>query len=99
MKTKKVLVKARSLIEKGWTQKALARDAHGEKVHPKDPNACEWCATGALRAVLVNISDYSDLLTSQAPSDIILFNDNTNTTKEDILAVFDKAIERCDDDH
>ena len=99
MTTKEVLVKARTLVEKGWTQGAFAKDDYGYIVKSTDPKACSWCATGAIQAVLpknVPFSDYTALLT--VPNGIVLFNDNLNTTKEDVLKVFDKAIARCDDD-
>ena len=101
MTTKEVLVKAKALVEKGWTQEVSARDDYGYHVEPTDSNACYWCATGALQAVLprnVLFSDYCDLLTREAPCDIILFNDDADTTKEDILKVYDEAIARCEDD-
>ena len=101
MKTKDVLVKARSLVEKGWTQGVAARNDYGYHVEPTDSDACYWCATGAIQAVLpkdVLFSDYCDLLASEAPYDIVLFNDDADTTKEDILKVYDKAIARCMDE-
>ena len=65
-------------------------------------SACSWCATGAIQAVVpINIDplQYYDLLTTLAPYGIVLFNDDTNRTKEDILEVYDEAIARCENDH
>ena len=100
MTTKEILTEARGFIERGWTQGICARDSDGEPVPAKDPSACEWCVVGAVWAALPEgriISDYTDLLTGQAPYDVALFNDNEDTTKEDILKVFDEAIARCED--
>ena len=102
MTAKEVLVKARGLIEKGWTQKVGSRDIDGNVVFAKDSRASSWCASGAIWAVLpedVLYSDYTDLLTRQALCDITQFNDDPNTTKNDILEIYDKAIERCEDEN
>lgn len=37
-------------VERGWCQGALAKDADGSRVGPTDPDACQWCAMGAIRA-------------------------------------------------
>ena len=49
-KADEILTEARTLIEKGWTQGKYARDADGNPISEKDPNACEWCALGAVYA-------------------------------------------------
>lgn len=45
-----VLENARALIAdpERWTRSALARDSAGGEVHERHPNACQWCALGAL---------------------------------------------------
>lgn len=47
-----------------WAQKASARNKAGESRDPLDPEACSWCATGALyfevhAALLENVSPRS----------------------------------------
>lgn len=53
MTTAEVLQKARDLIadESRWTHGKYARDALGEDVEPTSPEACKFCALGALLAV------------------------------------------------
>lgn len=48
-----LLVAGRELISDvgRWTQDALARLPDGRKVDPLDPDACRWCALGALYPV------------------------------------------------
>lgn len=49
-----VLEKARALIadKKRWTQREFARNRRSETVSPDDPEACRWCAAGAVMRVL-----------------------------------------------
>jgi len=93
------LVKARSYIEKGWTQGEYARDKEGDSVTSWDPTAVCWCARGAFRAVDGNYpsssaSDHSVFLLAEighfdSPT---LWNDYSKRTQQDVLALFDKAI-------
>ena len=112
MTTKQILVKARALIERGWTQNTAARNADGDHVAATSRHACRWCATGALYVVYESIPEWRedpkpaearDLVRAAIPNrndyeTIVGFNDADNTTQADVLAVFDKAIERCNDD-
>ena len=114
MTTKEVLEQARALIERGWTQGTAARNANGDHVAATSRHACMWCATGALYVVYERIPEWrddpktnqvADLLRSAIPKGsndyhqtIVGFNDAIETTKADILSIFDKAIARCDDD-
>ena len=102
MTTKEVLIQARGFIERGWTQRASARAAEGYPVRSKSPSACEWCASGAIRAVLPNSRNikefweyFFDLV--KPHFSLIEFNDDPKTTKEDVLALYDEAIAKCDD--
>ena len=114
MTTKEILEQARALIERGWTQNASARNADGDHVAPTSRHACKWCASGALNTVYETIQNWrddpkteeaSDLVRAAIPKGsndfhktIIGFNDAIETTKADILSVFDEAIARCEDD-
>ena len=99
---KEILIKARGFIERGWTQRASARAAEGYPVRSKSPNACEWCASGAIRVVLPNsrnIKEFWDYFSQLVKPHLSLieFNDDPKTTKEDVLAVFDEGIARCEE--
>ena len=100
-----VLTEARSYIEKGWTQRSFARDEYGKPVDGRDPEACEWCAMGAIWKVV----GYSGTEAYQEARDLIYslvdfvdfntvsqFNDHADTTQADVLALFDKAIKGID---
>jgi hypothetical protein len=89
------LTEARSLIERGWVRHHYAVDARGEGVHPTDPSAVAFCAVGALDATIGVGSDaYLEAigaLSAATRDGIVAFNDTH--TKEEVLGVFDKAIE------
>ena len=94
------LIKARALIEKGWAQGAFAKDKYGETVGTTDPTACQWCATGALMAIVGKEARYSycvKLLEEILQQSIIIFNDSRCRTKEEVLALYDKAIAEYQD--
>ena len=102
MTTKEVLIQARALILKGWTQEAFARDADGEPVSAKDPDACSWCVVGAVVAAYPDWDNLSKglwdflgrFVDEPCPDE---FNDLPETTQTDVLALFDRAIARCND--
>ena len=105
---KKLLVEARKLIsnERCWTQKAtakkLAYDGYLEATIATDPDACQWCASGAVEKVFASWnSPYSGFrkqaisalsMASSGHRSIIGLNDCCHTTHDQVLAVFDKAI-------
>ena len=114
MTTKEILEQARALIERGWTQGTAARNSNGDHVSATSRHACEWCATGALYAIYETIPNWRDnrrtdeaaiLIRAAIPKGsndfhetIVSFNDAIETTKADMLAVFDEAIARCEND-
>ena len=103
MTNKEVLQEARKFVEKGWTQGVFARDKEGNTVESKDPRACKWNAMGALIAAnpqglyrWLELCSIFHSLTDKSLS--FAFNDEPETTKEDVLALYDKAIARCNND-
>jgi len=50
MNAKETLIKAKALIQnpENWTQGCSAVDNFGEEVSPSSPEACKFCALGAL---------------------------------------------------
>lgn len=96
---KNVLIEARRLlVEKGWTQRATARDNCGNYVSSRDPSAESFCMLGAVRAVAntrVERNRAYDVLEGHLPRpyfNLPTFNDVYGRKKEEVLAVFDKAI-------
>ena len=68
---------AASTVERGWTQRANARDGVGEPVQPHDLNARCWCAHGAInRAAFMTgvtiIDECGQVLFATKESGIIL---------------------------
>ena len=97
----RVLKDAREKIVKGWTQGPFAADALGVPLSPTHPNACKWCAMGAVSAA-AGPGEYGrirDVLNDEVYSlhgfpTMVCFNEDSDTTKEMVLAVFDNAINR-----
>ncbi len=94
------LQRARRIINAGWCQSAYARTADGKPCYSEfDEDAVSCCAVGAMyRAGSQNYSteivdEARQALDDAANVNVFRFNDNEDTTKQDVLAVFDKAIE------
>ena len=98
------LLKARDLIENGWTKGAMARKENREFCSETNRNAVCFCASGAIRRVTrceENRRKLFDLLAEQLPqsssmfgseSQVIDYNDDDNRRKKQIVRLFDKAI-------
>ena len=105
MKPATLLKHARKLINKGWCQRALARDAFGRHCDVEAKDATSYCILGALYAANLNFGgNYDTCETSLSTLSIILdrenkgsyglsgYNDATGRTKKEILSLFDQAI-------
>lgn len=94
-----LLIEARDLIIAGWTRYVPARNAKGDSVSVYSEEACQFCALGALHCVSHDRSQvYSNLVTAMQQNlqlffSIMIFNDDPQTKKSDIVALFDKTIE------
>jgi hypothetical protein len=93
---------ARGLIEAGFTQRAMARDAKGEMVLTSNPAAVSFCAVGALARVcertdLVDFSVFHTEYTALTGEDSIgaLITLNDTGTREDVLEKFNQLIEKA----
>ena len=91
------LIKARSFIERGWTQGTYARNANGQPTLCTGPDAVAWCMGGACKIAVGYNSLFACLplrvaLGSVVKSEVPPYNDAPGRTKEEVLAVFDKAI-------
>lgn len=105
MKTvKDVLVEAKALLlEKGWTKGAGARDARGMSVPNYSPQAARFCVLGAIECATMKSGELAraDALFYGARDSVarvacvgsvVTFNDAPMRTKEEVIAVLDKAI-------
>ena len=104
------LIKARDLLAKGFCKDNLACDAEGKAIGYEDPKAAQFCILGAMLIASddnVNYDKVVPLLASQLPqpwvemhpnwqmSALIAFNNHWETTQADIVALFDRAIEKA----
>lgn len=99
-----LLREARELIAQGWTQHAFARDAQGEICAASEAVATCWCIRGAVRRVcLTGESSESPLWgkvlhtlsTTLGRGGLAEWNDAPERTKEEVLSLFDRAIEKA----
>jgi hypothetical protein len=90
-----LLIRARSLLERGWCRGVPAIDAEGWMVHPVSEKAIAWCASGALIAAGWCRTDLDHpaihRLSAAMDGSICGFNDRQESV-EPILAAFDRAI-------
>lgn len=107
MTTLELLKDARDRIAKGWTQSASARLANGRAVNPHNPHAVSFCASGALGAnpnfdwLAVDRLVVDELVAalpegtqfSFGMNAVTYYNDDPETTQDDVLALYDRAIQ------
>jgi hypothetical protein len=83
----------RALLDTGWTQNAMARDATGKEVDREDPSAVSFCLLGGLRMVGgESTAGIRECLSKVLPPTFGLVSFNDNSTKNEVLALIDKAI-------
>jgi hypothetical protein len=107
MNAQEGLIEARRRIEAGWTRGLWACDDKGIAVSIGSPQACAYCAEGALLSLIsaglewaTAISFLNEALPvkwfgedyAEDGVGIAEFNDHEWTTKEDVLALYDRAI-------
>lgn len=94
-KIKELLAKPES-----WAQGSLARNRRGEAVGPSDESACCFCLWGAVVRCYPERSQYCDVLDALHAAiearvgkrlSLVSFNDRSETTHADILAVVERA--------
>jgi hypothetical protein len=103
---KEVLIAARYIIDTvGFCKKATARDRQGNVTSCNEGNLSNIdavCISGALqlvntgcyeRGIAINI--LADICSANYHRDFISFNDHRDITKEEVLKVFDLAIEEA----
>ena len=98
------LIAARAKLATGWVKGAYALNAKGIDVAPESPDACRWCISGAVLAVMPRDIGDTPMLLRHAigkglpypfaanGGNIAGFNDAEETTHADVLAALDRAI-------
>jgi hypothetical protein len=99
-RTLTALTKARACVDAGWTQNAYGRTEEGKGTGYADPAAVAYCMVGALYHAMPNEESYGivtpaldALIAVAGTQQLIRFNDHPKRTKEEVLAVYDRAIE------
>ena len=101
MRTVDGLIAARVRIAQGWCQRWWARDRLGLEVHSGSPEACYWCAAGAVNSTTndFNVRGRAEAaLNKVLGQDVRIWNDQPERTQAEVLALYDLTIERLTDD-
>lgn len=111
MNALEVLKAARHLLSdpNRWTKRAYARAADGLDIDATSDMAVSFCAIGAMRHVtgsdsIVDNEEYGEAMVALNGAVVwpgklcrtARFNDHPDTTHEDVLALYDRAIERLE---
>lgn len=94
------LSRVRELLSMGWTQETYARDADHAACEPAAPQAVCFCVLGACVKVEVEtghnpVNLFLSEIKRAGYLDVPTYNDDPERTKEDILGLCDKVIERA----
>jgi hypothetical protein len=99
-----ILIYARALLAKrgGWTKGSYAKDKQGNAVTEDSPEACSFCAQGAIYRAIYDLgpSDSALMLLDHTFSRIgeiglISFNDR-QASKRPVIAEYDRAIQKLE---
>lgn len=99
MKESEILIKARALIEKpeSWIKHTAARGKSGKSVNPNGRAAICFCAVGAYTRIsgheCIGMPMFNALKERNWKYAISAYNDAFTTTHEDVLSLYDRAIE------
>ncbi len=85
------------IVASGWCQGTMAEDSQGIKVGILSPNACKWCAAGAITVsipVQMQLESLEDeVLRLTGYSWIDEWNDAPGRSQSEVVAVLRKAEE------
>lgn len=99
-----VLHAARELVAAGWCQGALARNRYGREVERRSPSASRFCAAGALYQIGAWFPPSTEDAAFHALAQTLgverarlaLWNDDPARTQAEVVAAFDAAIQRLE---
>lgn len=104
IETRSILTRTKELLDKGWTRQANARDDEEQEVSVIRDNATCFCLEGALLRALHEHGVSRDSANEDAVFErvqrhlptkyncLFAWNDEEGRTKEEVIAVVDKAL-------
>jgi hypothetical protein len=95
---RETLTAALALLERGWCQRAFARNRYDVVVPEKSEFACKWCIAGALWASAPDIPTMNAcraLVRSITRYDVTIYNDAPTTKQADAVRVVREALALC----
>lgn len=109
-KVKSIIRKAIKILrERGWTRYYLAATDEGISISFRSSDASYFCAIGALNRAKMELHGSNgdareakiicnNLVPGDFKGNLVGYNDHKAKTKEDIIAIFEKAIEKLDNE-
>lgn len=100
--TKEILIAARELISKGWTQGCFARKANGcqaRSILGEVGDATCFCIAGAVKAVAASEDEYDRcwaVLSNTIGGSAASWNDHRDRKKEEVIDMITKTINNED---
>ena len=99
-RTRAILTSAIQYLDRGWTQGDDAIDEKGKPVPPRSPEACSWCAIGAISAAMGDYSKNEHRLARDAIThtmglraySLAEWNDDPKRTFAEVRAAFEKTL-------
>lgn len=88
-----ILTEARGYVAQGWTQGATARMSDGTPISPRKDAAVCWCIVGAALRAGDPVEAWSALAAHLNGCLVTVWNDAPGRTQEEVLTLFDKAID------
>lgn len=91
-----ILEQGLARLQQGWTQKGWAEKADGNVTYTADPLAVAWCAGGAVSVNFTALAALNEtlMLEGHPPTRIVGWNQQPERTKEDVIALYERTIQR-----
>jgi hypothetical protein len=98
MNAKDRLIAARAILAQGWTQREYALSSDGTPCGLRSAEATQFCIVGALERIIPygeSITHARALLCNHLEVESLVgWNDAPDRTQADVLALFDRILER-----
>ncbi len=96
MTTLEVLKRGLERVRKGWCQHYYAKTADGHGTGVLNPEACSWCAVGAVNVNDEARTELMETLGFAPHPPVGIWNDAPERTQADVIALFERTIARLE---
>ncbi len=96
MSTLEVLKRGLERVRKGWCQHCYAKTAAGHGTGVLSPDACSWCAVGAVNVNDEARTELMETLGFAPHPPVGIWNDDPSRTQADVIDLFERTIARLE---